>query len=245
MSDDTRRDPSNPEVPGERRAEERPLPHDEDRPSLHAGLTGPVAAAAGAVAGASVGTVIAGPVGTIIGAIVGAVEGGWMGIAAASSAQPSTDDELFYQQSYRAATGLPPDARYERVRPAFHLGHVAALNPDYRGRPFEAIEPDLRQGWTAEVSASHGAWAEVRDHARAAYERASGGAGQPDARTHQGTVPPADDPQGTESHRRAGFNDPIVEADEQGLADRPPVDRPGTPRGPPSSPPGTPDAEAR
>ncbi len=167
-----------------------------------------------------------------------------MGIAAAASAQPSADDELFYQQCYRAATGLPPDARYERVRPAFHLGHLAALNPDYRGQSFESIEPDLRRGWTAEVGESHGAWAEVRDHARAAYERSGGGAGQPAARARQGTVPPADDLHGTASQPRAESNDPLPGADDQGLADVRPVDRPGGPRRPPSAS-GAPDAEAR
>ncbi|MHB1224273.1 MAG: hypothetical protein ACYC2G_09565 [Gemmatimonadaceae bacterium] len=244
MSDDTRRDPRTPEVTGEREAEDRPLPHDDDRPSLDPAVTGPLGAAAGAVAGATAGTLTAGPIGTMIGAIVGAVGGGWAGVATSGSAQPSTDDEIFYQQSYRGATGLPPDARYERVRPAFHLGHAAAWNPDYRGRPFEEIEPDLRRGWTAEVGESHGAWAEVRDHARAAYHRASGRAGEPAGRTDQGTVPPDADLHGTASHRRAEFNDPLPEPAEQGPADRAPVDRPGQPRGR-SSRPDMPDADVR
>ena len=60
---------------------------------------------------------------------------------------------------------------YDRVRPAYQLGHLAGMNPDYRDRDFEHIEGDLRAGWTDDVSARHGRWEEVRHLARRAYER--------------------------------------------------------------------------
>lgn len=218
-----RTDSARPVTPGERESHEGPLPHDGSRPSLSPAVTGPLGAASGAVAGATAGTLTAGPIGTIIGAIVGAVGGGWAGVATAESAQPTTEDELFYQQSYRMATGLPPDASYERVRPAFHLGHAAAWNPDYRNRSFGEIEPELRRGWTEDVGARHGDWAEVRGYARASYDRAlarshggherevplGGSAPGSAPGSAHGTVPPATDLHGTGTHRRAEFNDPI------------------------------------
>lgn len=244
MDDDTRSDPTSGDADGDRDADELPLPHDESRPSLQPAVTGPVGALAGAAAGAATGTLTVGPIGTIIGAIVGAVGGGWAGVATAASAQPSTDDELFYQESYRGATGLPPDARYEQVRPAFHLGQAAASNPDYRGRAFEEIEPDLRHGWTAEVGARHGDWADVRGYTRAAYLRAGERAQDVElpTRSRQATVPPSDDLRGTASHRRAEYNDPIIDADEAGLADRGSIDRSPSP---PTQRPGSSDMEAR
>ena len=60
---------------------------------------------------------------------------------------------------------------YERARPAYQIGYLAGMNPDYRGRDFEDVEGDLRAGWSDEISARHGRWEDVRDYARGAYER--------------------------------------------------------------------------
>jgi hypothetical protein len=71
----------------------------------------------------------------------------------------------------RAARG------YDDVRPAYQLGHLAGINPDYHGRSFDEVEPDLRRGWSDDVSSRHGAWDDVRDYARHAYERGRSRAG--------------------------------------------------------------------
>jgi uncharacterized protein (TIGR02271 family) len=57
------------------------------------------------------------------------------------------------------------------VRPAYQLGHIAGQNPEYQGRSFDDVEPQLRQGWTADVAASSGDWNDVRGFARDAFER--------------------------------------------------------------------------
>jgi uncharacterized protein (TIGR02271 family) len=126
-----------------------------------------VGGVAGAAAGAAVGS-LAGPVGTAIGAIAGAVGGWWSGRAAvdAASSIDTTDDD-FYRKRFSATGGR----NYDSARPAYQLGHVAGHNPDYQGRTFEQIEPDLRRGWTGDVAASSGNWENVRDYAREAYER--------------------------------------------------------------------------
>ena len=122
-----------------------------------------VGGVAGAAAGAAVGS-LAGPVGTVIGAIAGAVGGWWSGKAAADAASniDATDDN-YYRQRFSETGGRD----YDTARPAYHLGHVAGFNPDYEGRSFEEVEPDLRRGWT---SAGTDNWDNVRDYARDAFE---------------------------------------------------------------------------
>lgn len=71
-----------------------------------------------------------------------------------------------------AASGMGGAVRsYDDVRPAYQIGHLAGRNPDYQGRSFDEIEPDLQRGWTPDVSSRYGAWHEVRDYARSAYDR--------------------------------------------------------------------------
>ncbi|HKH91172.1 MAG TPA: YsnF/AvaK domain-containing protein, partial [Gemmatimonadaceae bacterium] len=105
-----------------------------------------------------------GPVGTVIGAIAGAAGGWWSGKAAADAASniDATDDN-YYRQRFSETGGRD----YDTARPAYHLGHVAGFNPDYEGRSFEEVEPDLRRGWT---SAGTDNWDNVRDYARDAFE---------------------------------------------------------------------------
>src|SRR5215207_10923528 len=126
-----------------------------------------VGGVAGAAAGAAVGS-LAGPVGTVIGAIAGAAGGWWSGKAAADAASniDATDDS-YYRQRFSETGGR----NFDRARPAYHLGHVAGFNPDYEGRSFEEIEPDLRRGWTDDVAASSGRWEDVRGYARDAFDR--------------------------------------------------------------------------
>jgi uncharacterized protein (TIGR02271 family) len=137
--------------------------HDERNEKIGEGVGG----VAGAAAGAAVGS-LAGPVGTAIGAIAGAVGGWWSGRAAADAASniDETDDD-FYRQRFAETGGR----NYDDARPAFQLGHVAGYNPEYEGRSFEEIEPDLRRGWTGDVAASSDSWENVRDYARDAFER--------------------------------------------------------------------------
>ena len=122
---------------------------------------------AGAGAGAAVGS-LAGPIGTAIGAIAGAVGGWWSGRAAvdAASSIDETDDAVYRQHFSETSRG----GQYDAARPAYQLGHVASLNPDYKGRAFDEIEPQLRRGWTDDVASQSGDWNKVRDYARDAYE---------------------------------------------------------------------------
>jgi hypothetical protein len=150
---------------------------------------------AGAATGAALGS-LAGPIGTIIGGIAGAAGGWWSGRAISEASSHYTeDDDAYYRsqfESRQAGGALRPDPNvgaedrasdvahartegysgdYPAYRPAYQLGHLAARNPDYERRSFDDVEPELRRGWSDDVSERHGAWEEVREHVRSAYER--------------------------------------------------------------------------
>jgi hypothetical protein len=192
---DRNRDPS----PGDDARDPGRRAHHETTPDDVVGeATGGLA---GAATGAALGS-LGGPIGTIIGGIAGAVGGWWSGRAISEAASHYTEgDDSYYRSLYesrRAGGALRPDpdldaedrasdiasARTEgytgdflAYRPAYQLGHLAGMNPDYEARSFDDVEPDLRRGWTDDVSRRHGAWEEAREHARSAYERARQGAG--------------------------------------------------------------------
>ena len=146
-------------------------PHDGD-PSV-ADLVGEAAGGiSGVLAGAAIGS-LAGPIGTVIGGIAGAVGGWWGGRAISEAVEKLTeDDETYYRQHYqrRATAGRrKADHGYDDARPAYHLGHIAGLNPDYKGRRFEEIEADLQRGWNDDVRTRFGEWDAVRGYVEEGY----------------------------------------------------------------------------
>ena len=58
---------------------------------------------------------------------------------------------------------------YDEARPAYQLGHLARRNPQYEGKPFEDVEPELRRGWSDELRARYGDWSELRGYVGDAY----------------------------------------------------------------------------
>lgn len=123
----------------------------------------------GAVGGMAIGS-IAGPVGTLIGGLAGAVGGWWAGREIADAI--TEKDDAAYRTLYDSSTERLADRTYDSVRPAFVVGHLAARNPDYSGRSFDEIEPDLQRVWTNDVVTSHGDWPAMRTYARTAFDRA-------------------------------------------------------------------------
>ncbi|HEY8311621.1 MAG TPA: hypothetical protein VIG47_13745 [Gemmatimonadaceae bacterium] len=136
-----------------------------------------VGEAAGGVSGVVVGAAIGslgGPVGTVIGGIAGAIGGWWAGRSVAEAAQGySMGDDAVYRNYYDNSPKRLADRNYEAVSPAYRLGHLSAQNPDYRGRAFDEIEPDLRNGWNGTLAESHGEWNSMRGYAKEAYDRSA------------------------------------------------------------------------
>lgn len=126
----------------------------------------------GGVTGAALG-VVGGPVGLVIGAIAGAAGGWWAGKGVADA---FTDkDYAVYRAHYSASPDSMADRSYDEVSAAYVAGHLAGRNPDYTGRTFDQVEPDLQRGWSDDIARKHGQWPAVRNYARVAFDRARSG----------------------------------------------------------------------
>src|SRR5690349_19319809 len=132
---------------------------------------------------AAIGTA-AGPIGTLIGGIAGAVGGWWTGraVTEAAGAMTSADDD-YYRSHYESSPNRLADRSYEDVRPAYHLGHIAANNPDYSGREWNDVERDLQHGWNADTTRRYGEWSTVRGYANEGFNRGRSTVGSAAART--------------------------------------------------------------
>lgn len=144
-------------------------PADDENPvRVSEGLGGVTGAAAGAGLGA-----LLGPVGIVIGGIAGAVGGWWAGHGVGEATDDFNDEtDAHYRRLHESENA--GDIDYDHARSFYHLGALARRNPDYSGRGFEDVEPDLRHGWREDVSDRFGSWDEVRPYVRTGYERAPG-----------------------------------------------------------------------
>jgi uncharacterized protein (TIGR02271 family) len=140
---------------------------DERTGKVAAGGAGGLAGAAG---GAAVGS-LAGPIGTVIGALAGAAGGWWAGKNVAEKASGFDSDDDFFRSKFESGNTSGSDFTYDRARPLYQLGYLASQNPDYSGRSFEQIEPELRRGWTHDLSSRFGEWDKVRGFAADAFKR--------------------------------------------------------------------------
>jgi hypothetical protein len=125
----------------------------------------------GVLTGAAIGSA-GGPIGTIIGGLAGAVGGWWAGRAVSEAAgHLAREDDDYYRAHYEASPNRLADRSYEDVRPAYHLGHVAAHNPAYRGRDWSEVSDELGRGWTPDNARKHGAWDTLSPFANEGYKR--------------------------------------------------------------------------
>ena len=124
----------------------------------------------GVLAGAAIGSAI-GPIGTIIGGIAGAMGGWWGGraVTEAASTVTKTDDD-YYRNNYETSNKLA-DRSFDDVRPAYHLGHVAAHNPEYANKNWNDVSSDLKRGWSADHAKKYGEWSAVSGYASEGYNR--------------------------------------------------------------------------
>lgn len=147
------------------------LLHHDDSPGVGDEFGEAVGGVSGVVAGAAIGSA-GGPIGTIIGGIAGAVGGWWAGRAVSEAAHKFTqEDDSLYRERFENRSDRLADRSYDDVRPAYQLGHIASLNPDYNGRTFDEVEPELSSGWGNDLRARHGDWSTVRPYAADAYDR--------------------------------------------------------------------------
>ena len=159
------------------RAKNQALGKHDDNPGVADHVGEAAGGLGGVTAGAAIGS-LAGPIGTVIGGIAGAVGGWWTGRAVAEAATAvTTEDDDYYRKHYESSPIA--DRSYDQVRPAYHVGHIAARNPDYRGRSFDDVDADLRRGWSSDHAQS---WDSVRSYASEGYRRGTSALGSAGAR---------------------------------------------------------------
>jgi uncharacterized protein YjbJ (UPF0337 family) len=136
----------------------------------------PVGVAAGGAGGAATGAVIGGavggPVGAAVGAAVGAVAGGLAGKGAAEVVNP-TVEEAYWQEEYQNRSYYKEGTNYETYQPYYQYGYESASRPEFRGRKFEDVEPQLESEWKKYRRSASGEFRDYKGATRDAYERAA------------------------------------------------------------------------
>ncbi|HEX8363520.1 MAG TPA: hypothetical protein VF613_25595 [Longimicrobium sp.] len=118
--------------------------------------------------------------GSSAGGAAGGASGSTAGGASGSTggAAGSTQSGLHVDAQGSQGGGLHIDAQsgssgrtrsYEDARPLYQFGHMASQNPDYQGRGFHEVEPDLQRHWGSEQTQQHGAWPDVRGFVEFGY----------------------------------------------------------------------------
>lgn len=114
---------------------------------------------------------IARPLGVVLGAIGGTL-GGWWKSASAEALELPEAEEHACRAHFTSITVVPAGMTYDQARTGYALGYVASRNPQYRGRAFEEVESDLRQGFGGEYARDYDT---LREFTRYGYGRGTGG----------------------------------------------------------------------
>jgi hypothetical protein len=122
----------------------------------------------GAKSVASAASAVSGAVGAAASRIAGKVGGWWESARHAAPELPDVELEALRTQ-FAAYEAAADDFTVEVAATAYALGYLAAQNPEYQGRQYEHVEPDLRHGFFGDSGTYH-AW---RDFSRSGYD--SGG----------------------------------------------------------------------
>jgi hypothetical protein len=124
----------------------------------------------GALAGAAIGGAVGGPVGALVGGAVGAVAGGYAGKGAAEAVNP-TEEEKYWRTEYNKRPYYRTGTDFDTYHPAYKYGWEAASRPDYKGRSFEDVEPEMQRNWSTYRGPATTEWRDVRDASRDSYDR--------------------------------------------------------------------------
>lgn len=138
-------------------------------------------AVTGAVAGAAIGSA-AGPAGSAVGAVVGGIVGAKAGDSIAEAVNPTAYTDHF-RKEYSTTPYYIAGSEWRDYEPAYKYGYDTYSN--YRGRPFEEVEPDLERNWSASRANSRLAWNDARGAVRDGWhyiERAMPGDADRDGR---------------------------------------------------------------
>jgi uncharacterized protein YjbJ (UPF0337 family) len=124
----------------------------------------------GALAGAAIGGAVGGPVGAAVGGAIGAVAGGLGGKAAAEAVNP-TQEDAYWRSNYANRPYVRKGSDYDTYAPAYRYGWESASRPEFTGRSFEDVEPELQRNWSTYRGPAQTEWRDVRDASRDSFDR--------------------------------------------------------------------------
>jgi Heat induced stress protein YflT len=117
-------------------------------------------AVTGGLTGAVVGGVAGGPAGAAAGALIGGVAGAGVGAAI---------DFTEVEPEFRREWETGPDrgrSTWEQAAPAYRYGWESYDRPEYRGRAWDEVRPELERGWREPA-----AWSQYEPMIRRGWER--------------------------------------------------------------------------
>lgn len=99
--------------------------------------------------------------------------GDWWSTPDAKRASSSfREREQDCQEHFRQTRGTQD---FDTARPSYEFGHLAGQNPDYQGRSFREVEPELERVWDQAGRERFGEWPRVRDSVEFGYGLRPGG----------------------------------------------------------------------
>jgi len=85
-------------------------------------------------------------------------------------AEPYATYESGYRENFTSTYGRS-GRQYTEYEPAYRYGYTLAMDPRYRDRDWEIIEPEARRDW---ANQNKGSWEEFKDAIRHGWDRARG-----------------------------------------------------------------------
>jgi hypothetical protein len=112
----------------------------------------------------------------VVGGLAAAVGGWWLMRSKRGDVELGDEHETRYRSHFDSHPARGVGMTYDDARTGYAVGHVASENPDYAGRPYDDVEPELRSGFAGEHAESYDT---LRDFTRYGYDqgRGTGGSG--------------------------------------------------------------------
>jgi hypothetical protein len=109
--------------------------------------------------------------GTLFGSALESLGDWWTTDQAKDAGRSFGDDQDRQARVHFEAKAEGGASGYDDARPLYQFGHVAAHNPDYAGRSFRDVEPQLERAWREEQTTRYGDWPRVREYVGHGFEQ--------------------------------------------------------------------------